>query len=166
MKTKVATAGLALCLALVMGCEEAAKLPDSGSDTTVQVPSTIIGRVLVIHFNGEIIVGHPNCQASKHSPRTARLYFKNPSTVQGVRDDGTFNYPTVRWEYKRLSAGAGTIKVWWENGTFDEFRLRFTAADRGSFRNLHSAPWEDSCGRSKTEVTGEFEIEAPPGVRP
>ena len=121
MKTKVATAGLALCLALVMGCEEAAKLPDSGSDTTVQAPPTIIGRVLVMHFNGEIIVGDPRCHASKDNPRTARLFFKNASTIQGVRDDGTFNQPTVRWEYARTGARIGTIKVWWANETYNEF---------------------------------------------
>ena len=160
-RPQVPVLALALALALV-GCEEAMDLPETGDSGTVRAPTTVIDRVLVIYFNGEVIVGSLECQAGKHNPRTARLWFVNQSKIRGVRDDATFDQPTIRWTYERTSVRSGTISLWWANGFYDEFHLTFADDSSGSFRAYGTKPYPDSCGHTETRVTGEFEIEDPP----
>ena len=146
---------------LLVGCDEVMDLPEAGDSGTVRAPSTIIGRVLVIHLNGEVIAGNVECLAGKHNPRTARLWFVDQSTIRGVRDDGTFDQPTNRWEYEKTSTRTGTIQLWWENGNYDDFHLTFVDDSSGSWVGDSRRAFPNACGDAVTRSTGEFEIEDP-----
>ena len=151
-----------LAIVLLASCEEAANVPSAGDFETVQAPSTIIGRVVVLHFNGEVLRGDPRCQASKQNPRTARLWFVDESTIRGVRHDGTFDQPSRRWEYEVAGTRSGTIEIWWANGSYNGFDLTFTGDTSGTLRIEQQAGSPDRCGNTHTLITGEFEIEDPP----
>ena len=89
--TRRVTLMTVLSMLVLVGCEEMG-VPGSGSSETVVAPRSIIGQVLVIHFNGQVR-SDPRCTAGSHNPRTARLWFVDESTIRGVRDDGTFDNP-------------------------------------------------------------------------
>ena len=163
LKTRQSQALTLVCLVMLAssGCQDVA-VPAAGDSVTVQAPSTIIRRVVVIHFNGDVLRGDPRCQASKTNPRTARMWFVDESTIRAVRDDRYFDQPSRRWQYEVTGVRSGTIEIWWADGGYNGFHLIFTDKTSGTLRieQRHDSP--DGCGYRNVLITGEFEIEAPP----
>ena len=151
-----------LAIVLLASCEEAANVRAGGDSETAQAPSTIVGRVVVLHFNGEVLRGDPRCQANNQNPRTARLWFIDENTIRAVRNDGTFDQPSRRWEYEVTGARSGTIEIWWANGSYNGFDLTFTGDTSGTLRVEQQTVRPDRCGNTHTLITGEFELEDPP----
>ena len=159
MKKQLGMVALAATVIVMVACEEMG-VPRSGTPDTVVVPPSIIGRVLVIHFNGQVR-SDPICTAGSHNPRTGRLWFVDESTIRGVRDDGTFDYATERWEYEKTSSG-GTVEIWWESAGHDRFDLTFEDSKSGTFIYTNTSIRSNSCGETETGTAGEFELADPP----
>ena len=163
MKPQQAATSVVLIAAVILaGCENVTQLPRQGQTGTVHATPDIIGRVVVLHFNGDVILGDPRCKAYSAKPRTARLWFIDANTIRGVREDISFDQPTEKWEYIKLSDEMATIKLWWSGGSYNEIEVTFTSKTSGVMRFFQRRTTRDPCGFIDTIVTGQFELEDPP----
>ena len=115
----------AVTVALFIGCQEVAELPDTGNVDTVIAPSSIIGRQIVHTFTKSFTP----CTAM---PGTIlRYWFVDENTIRGFRDDGTFDYPTKSWNYERTGGRSGRITMAFTNRTGTVVDLDFETDTTG-----------------------------------
>ena len=151
---KIVLASLSLAIVVLIGCEEATNLPDTGSEETVSAPPTIIGRVVVMTVTERFT----ECTALVGT--VGRIWFVDEDTIRAVRDDGTFDQPTTSWEYSRTSSTAGRIEMDWANGSWSIFQLVFTSETGGTYEVTEGPP--TSRCNPQTHAKGTFEIQVPP----
>ena len=123
---KLAAMMAVVLMVVLAGCEEAANLPEQGSDETISVPPTIIGKVVVF------TITEPLNACSAPAGTTGRMWFVDENTIRAVRDDGSFDFPTTSWEYERTGGNTGRIEAHFQNGSWTIWGLVFTSNTMGT----------------------------------
>ncbi len=154
-KSKLIGLGLGALLLALVGCEEVANLPDSGTNETVIAPGSIINKVLALTITERFT------PCSVPVGTVSRSWFVDENTVRTVRTGGgVFDQITTSWNYRRTGATQGHVRREYRNGSWDTVDLTFTASDSGTF--LGESGFEGDTTSCRGHVGGDFEIEAPP----
>ena len=148
-KDKVVWLSLVAVVFALVACEEAANLPDVGGSTTVEAPTSIVGRQLV-----ETITDRFN-QCVAPVGTVIRYWFVDENTIRGVRDDRSFDYPTRSWSYELTGQQEGRITLNYTNGTGSVLELMFLTPNSGTLEFSDSGGFCNSRGLSSfvIEVT-------------
>ena len=119
-------ASIAICVVaasavLLGGCSETAGM------TEIVIPDDLVGWELSITVSEAL----NSCSAEPGT--TGRFHFIDRDTIRGVRDDGSFDYPTESWSYTRTGEKSVRVRLNWISGGYEVFDLTFTSGSTGQF---------------------------------